>query len=258
MDAKRELPIAVIDSGVGGISVLRELLRIMPNENYIYFGDSQNAPYGSKSRADVLRLTRQNLAFLREKGIKALVIACNTATSAAAKALREENPDLIIVGIEPAIKPASEICDKPRILVMATGLTLREEKFTALVNRFSGKGEFIPLPCHGLVELIERGDLESAEIDEYLTRLFSPYKDKKIDGIVLGCTHYPHVKCMIAKHFPSDVKIIDGGEGTARQTRRKLWEADLLNNSTERGQVEILNSSDNEKMIEISKKLLYR
>ena len=174
MDAKRELPIAVIDSGVGGISVLRELVRIMPNENYIYFGDSQNAPYGSRSRADVLRLTRQNLAFLREKGIKALVIACNTATSAAVRVLREENPDLIIVGIEPAIKPASEICEKPRVLVMATGLTLREEKFTALVNRFSGKGEFIPIPCHGLVELIEKGDCESGEIDEYLTRLFAP------------------------------------------------------------------------------------
>ena len=258
MDAKRELPIAVIDSGVGGISVLRELLRIMPNENYIYFGDSQNAPYGSRSRADVLRLTRQNLASLRGRGIKALVIACNTATSAAAKALREENPDLIIVGIEPAIKPASEICEKPRVLVMATGLTLREEKFTALVNRFSGKGEFIPLPCHGLVELIERGDLESNEIDEYLTRLFAPYKDKKIDGIVLGCTHYPHVKDMIAKHFPADTKIIDGGEGTARQTRRKLEEADLISTSTECGSVEILNSSSDEGMIEISKKLLNR
>ena len=258
MDAKRELPIAVIDSGVGGISVLRELLRIMPNENYIYFGDSQNAPYGSKSKSEVLELTKKNLAALKARGIKAFVIACNTATSAAAKTLREENPDLIIVGIEPAIKPASEICEKPRVLVMATGLTLREEKFTALVNRFSGKGEFIPLPCHGLVELIERGDLESNEIDEYLTRLFSPYKDKKIDGIVLGCTHYPHVKAMIAKHFPADVKIIDGGEGTARQTRRKLEEAGLLSTSTERGHVEILNSSSDERMIEISKKLLYR
>ena len=258
MDAKRELPIAVIDSGVGGISVLRELIGIMPNENYIYFGDSKNAPYGSKTRHEVLSLTRKNLAFLKKKGIKALVIACNTATSAAAKALREENPDLIIVGIEPAIKPASEICEKPRVLVMATGLTLREEKFTALVNRFSGKGEFIPLPCHGLVELIEKGDCESGEIDEYLTKLFAPYKDKKIDGVVLGCTHYPHVKEMIARHFPTATKIIDGGEGTARQTRRKLEEAGLLSENECEGKIEVLNSSGDEKMIEISKKLLYR
>lgn len=256
MEAKRELPIAVIDSGVGGISVLRELIRVMPHENYIYFGDSLNAPYGSKSRHEVLELTRKNLAALKARGIKALVIACNTATSAAAKALRDENPDLIIVGIEPAVKPASEICEKPRVLVMATGLTLREEKFTALVNRFSGKGEFIPLPCHGLVELIERGDLESNEIDEYLTLLFAPYKDKKIDGVVLGCTHYPHVKGMIAKHFPDDTKIIDGGEGTARQTRRKLEEAGLLAENEGGGDVLILNSSHDERMIEISKKLL--
>ena len=258
MNARRELPIAVLDSGVGGISVLRELVRIMPQENYIYLGDSKNAPYGSKTKSEVLSLTKKNLAALKERGIKALVIACNTATSAAVRVLREENPELIIVGIEPAIKPASEICEKPRVLVMATELTLREEKFKSLVNRFSGEGEFIPLPCHGLVELIERGDLESAEIDEYFTKLFAPYKEKKIDGIVLGCTHYPHVKSMIAKHFPSDVKIIDGGEGTARHTRKKLEEADLLRDENGQGKIEILNSSDDERMIEISKKLLYR
>lgn len=260
MDAKRELPIAVIDSGVGGISVLRELVRIMPRENYIYFGDSKNAPYGSKSKGEVLSLTRKNLAYLKERGIKALVIACNTATSAAAKVLREENPELIIVGIEPAIKPASEICEKPRVLVMATGLTLREEKFKSLVNRFSGKGEFIPLPCHGLVELIEKGDCESDEIDEYLTRLFAPYKDKKIDGVVLGCTHYPHVKAAIAKHFSPDVKIIDGGEGTARHTRKKLEEAGLLRdeNSEVDSKIEIINTSEDARMIEILKKLLYK
>ena len=258
MEAKRELPIAVLDSGVGGISVLRELIRIIPHENYIYFGDSLNAPYGSKSRHEVTELTRKNLATLKERGIKALVIACNTATSAAAKVLREENDDLIIVGIEPAIKPASEICERPRVLVMATGLTLREEKFTALVNRFSGKGEFIPLPCHGLVELIEQGDCESDEIDKYLTRLFAPYSDKKIDAIVLGCTHYPHVKSMIAKHFPAETKILDGGAGTARQTRRKLMEAGLLCDGEGEGKIEIFNSSGDEKMIEISKKLLYK
>ena len=158
---------------------------------------------------------RKNLAALKERGIKALVIACNTATSAAVRVLREENPELIIVGIEPAIKPASEICEHPRVIVMATALTLREEKFKLLVNRFSGKGEFIPLPCHGLVELIEQGDCESDEIYQYLAKLFAPYKNDKIDGIVLGCTHYPHVRSMIAKHFSADVKIIDGGEGTA-------------------------------------------
>lgn len=257
MKDKKELPIAVIDSGVGGICVLRELIKIMPNENYIYFGDSANAPYGSKSRQEVLGLTRKNLEMLKDRGIKALVIACNTATSASAKVLREENPDLIIVGIEPAVKPASEICARPRVLVMATGLTLREEKFTALVNHFSGKGEFIPIPCPGLVELIEQGDCDSSEIDAYLADLFAPYKSNRIDGVVLGCTHYPHIKHMIAKHFPDSTVIIDGGEGTARQTKRKLEEVGLLRTDGD-GNVEIINSSEDEKMIEISKKLLYR
>ena len=255
MNDKSQLSIAVLDSGVGGISVLRHLLALMPNENYIYFGDSANAPYGEKTKSEVLKLTRENLEFLKSKGIKAFVIACNTATSAAVKILREENPELIIVGIEPAVKPASEICERPRVLVMATGLTLREEKFTALVNRFSGKGEFIPLACHGLVELIETGDCDSAEIDQYLTRLFAPYKDKRIDGIVLGCTHYPHIKHMIAKHFQSNTVILDGGEGTARHTRRKLEEAGLLCDGGE-GKIEIINTSADPQLIEISKNLI--
>ena len=257
MDARRELPIAVLDSGVGGISVLRELVRIMPEENYIYFGDSKNAPYGSKTRHEVLELTRKNLATLKARGIKALVIACNTATSAAVRVLREENPELIIVGIEPAIKPASVICENPHVLVMATELTLSEEKFRSLVDRFADKGEFISLPCHGLVELIEQGDCESEKIDEYFTKLFAPYKDEKIDAVVLGCTHYPHVKAMIAKHFPTATKIIDGGEGTARHTKKKLEAAGLLSTATE-GKIEIINTSGDEKMIEISRTLLYR
>ena len=132
MSRNAELPIAVVDSGVGGISVLRELLRIMPNENYIYYGDSKNAPYGQKSKSEVLEITKNNLKYLKGLGIKALVIACNTATSAAAQTLREENPELPIIGIEPAIKPAAKLGENPCVLVMATPLTLQEEKFRLL------------------------------------------------------------------------------------------------------------------------------
>ena len=123
-----DLPIAVFDSGVGGISVLRELVRVMPNENFIYFGDSANAPYGSKSKEQVLSITRKNLEALMSRGIKAFVIACNTATSAAVSTLRAEYKELPIIGIEPAVKPATNICDRPRVIVMATPLTLKEEK----------------------------------------------------------------------------------------------------------------------------------
>ena len=173
----QNLPIAVIDSGVGGISVLRELRRLMPNEHFLYLGDSANAPYGAKSRAEVLDITRANLDALKARGIKALVIACNTATSAAAKVLRAENPTLPIIGIEPAVKPAALLCDAPRVLVMATPLTLREEKFLSLVSRFSDRAEVISLPCPGLVELIEGGHLDDSEVDGYCRRLLSPYRE---------------------------------------------------------------------------------
>ena len=256
IENKIELPIAVIDSGVGGISVLRELVKIMPEERFLYFGDSKNAPYGTKSRAEVLEITKNNLEFLKERGIKALVVACNTATSAAVRILREENPDLPIVGIEPAIKPASELCDAPRVLVMATPLTLKEEKFQNLVARFAHKGEFIPLPCPGLMELVETGNVASTEIDEYLRKLFAPYIDQRIDGIVLGCTHYPHVRQQIDKIWRGRVAILDGGAGTAREAKRRIAEKGLLRSG--KGEIEIINTKSNEKMIEISKYLLYR
>ena len=255
---KNKLPIAVIDSGVGGISVLRELIKIMPRENYIYFGDSKNAPYGSKEKSEVLEITRKNFNSLQEKGIKALVVACNTATSAAVRILREENPELVIVGIEPAIKPPAVTLDHPRVLVMATPLTLKEEKFKRLVDQYSDKADIIPLPCHRLAELVESGNTDSREIDEYIASLLEPYRDQNIDALVLGCTHYPHVREIIERHIHATVKIFDGGEGTARETRRRLEVADLLCPEDQVGVIEIYNSSNDEKMIELSKKLLYK
>ena len=254
---KREASIAILDSGVGGISVLRELLAIMPHENYIYFGDSKNAPYGSRSRDEVLTLTRKNLEMLRSMGIKAFVVACNTATSAAVRVLREENPDLVIVGIEPAIKPPAMELDHPRVLVMATPLTINEEKFKRLVNTYADKETVIPLPCPRLAELIESGELDGDELENYLDELLLPYQNASIDALVLGCTHYPHVKDKIAHRLPK-VRIYDGGEGTARHTKRLLETADLLNNGNGEGKVEILNSSDDEKYIRLSEKLLHK
>ena len=257
-DTARELPIAVIDSGVGGISVLRELVKLMPNERFYYFGDSANAPYGSRSRADVLDITRRNLAALRARGIKALVIACNTATSAAAKTLRAENPDLPIIGIEPAVKPAAFLMKDPRVLVMATPLTLREEKFRDLVARFADRAEVISLPCPGLVELIEAGHLDDEPLHDYLSHLFAPYVTERVDAVVLGCTHYPHVREAIACHLPPHVAVIDGGEGTARETLRRLREQDLLSERRDSGEVEIANSANDPRLINLCRALLDR
>ena len=258
MNNKNELPIAVLDSGIGGISVLRELLRIMPNENYFYFGDSANAPYGSKQTSEVLSITKSNLEYLKAVGIKALVIACNTATSAAAKNLRKENPDLPIIGIEPAIKPPAITLDHPRVLVMATPLTLREKKFCALVSRFADKEEIIPLPCDGLAELIEMGKLDSPDIKDYLRKLFAPYLDTPPDAVVLGCTHYPHIKAEIAACLPEGTLILDGGEGTARHTYSRLLELGLLRSSAKPGTVKIINTSSDPKYIVLSRSLLYK
>ena len=256
--AARRLPVAVVDSGVGGISVLRELRRVMPYEDFLYLGDSANAPYGSRDRGEVLDIMRRNLQMLLARGIKALVIACNTATSAAAATLRAEYPNLPIVGIEPAIKPATLVCDSPRVLVMATPLTLREEKFRALAERFADREEIIPLPCCGLVELIESGDLDGAAIHQYLRDLLAPFADQKIDAVVLGCTHYPHVRHLIGQYAPRGAVILDGGEGTAKETLRRLTAANLCAPCEREGRVEILNSSNDPRLITLSHTLLER
>ena len=251
-----QLPIAVIDSGVGGISVLRELCRRMPNERFLYFGDSANAPYGNRSRAEVLDITKKNLETLKARGIKALVIACNTATSAAASVLRAENPSLPIIGIEPAVKPAALLGSDTTVLVMATALTLREEKFQALLDRYADRDRVISLPCPGLVELIEAGHLNDQPIRDLLECLFAPLKGKKIDAVVLGCTHYPHVRAAIADCFPPETIILDGGEGTARETARRLAEAGLAAPADACGGVEIVNTGNDPRLIDLCYSLL--
>ena len=224
---RKEDYIAVFDSGVGGISVLRQLLKQMPGEKYLYFGDSANAPYGTRSteeiRSLVLDVTRQ----LLEKGIKALVVACNTATSAAIDLLRVTYPDLIIVGIEPAIKLAAKQFPGGTIGVMATPVTLREEKFNHLMHTLDDQCTILKLPAPGLPELIEAGKGNDPEADTLLCPILSPWKDK-LDAVVLGCTHYPFASQSIHRILGNHVVLLDGGEGTARETMRRLTQAGLL------------------------------
>lgn len=241
-------PIAVFDSGVGGISVLRELVRIMPNENYIYFGDSQNAPYGTKTLEEVRKLTRNHAMELFDRGAKGLVVACNTATSAAVRVLREEFLEIPIVGIEPAVKPAATFMENPRVLVMATPMTIREEKLKKLIAEYADLGEIIPLPCPGLMNFVERGDLDGEDLMRYLNELLFEYQKNPVDAVVLGCTHYPFVRNAIAKVLGEKVKIFDGGEGTAREMKRRLKEAGLLTAQETSGTVIFDNSLEgNEK-----------
>ena len=241
-------PIAVFDSGVGGISVLRELVRIMPNENYIYYGDSLNAPYGTKTLEEVRRLTRSHAMELFDRGAKGLVVACNTATSAAVRVLREGFLEIPIVGIEPAVKPAATFMDNPRVLVMAPPMPIREEKLKKLIAEYADLGEIIPLPCPGLMNFVERGDLDGEDLMRYLNELLFEYQKNPVDAVVLGCTHYPFVRNAIAKVLGEKVKIFDGGEGTAREMRRRLKEAGLLTAQETSGTVIFDNSLEgNEK-----------
>ena len=250
------MPIGFFDSGVGGLSVLKEAIKLMPNENYIYFGDSKNAPYGVKDVSEVKDLTYNAVEFLLSKGAKAIVIACNTATSAAVAALRVTYPDIPLVGIEPAVKPAVKLKRDGDIIIMATPMTLREKKFNNLVDRYRGDSNIVPMPCAGLVEFIEAGMLESDELEDYLKSKFESYKDKKIAAVVLGCTHYPFIRDKLSNIIGRDVPIIDGGFGTSKEIMRRIGVKGLLTTSKKKGTVKIYNSLNDDRIIKLSEKLL--
>ena len=253
-ESARRAPIAVIDSGVGGISVLRELVRVMPNESYIFFGDEANAPYGTKTREAVKSITESNVDFLINKyHIKELVIACNTATAVAAKELRETY-DLPILGMEPALKPAHAMRHGGSILVLATPMTLRLEKFQQLYARY-GEGA-IPLPCPGLMELVEQEANEQAR--RYLLELLHPYDLRTVDAVVLGCTHYVFLRPLLREILPENVQVLDGNEGTARQLRRVLTENDLLCARETPGKITLETSGAPETVLPIMRRLLVR
>lgn len=242
--AERKQPIAVFDSGVGGISVLKEMVRVMPNEDFIYYGDSKHAPYGTKSLEEVRRLTIMHTQELLSQGAKVVAIACNTATSAAVRILRQMYPKLPLVGIEPALKPAVLYKQHPKVLVMATPMTIREEKFHRLLARYENQAQIYPLPCPGLMEYVENGQSDSPEVRIFLEKLLKEYREKHMDAVVLGCTHYPFVRDVIADVMGPGVRIFDGGEGTAREMRRRVYEAGLQNPDTERKGNIVFESSD--------------
>ena len=246
--------IAVFDSGVGGISVLRHLVRILPGERFIYYGDSANAPYGSRSTEEVRALTLAAVGkLLAEYPLKALVIACNTATAAAVNDVRAAHPELIVVGIEPALKVAADHFPGGRVGVLATEVTLREEKFDTLLHRFDENVTISKIPAPGLVELVEHGKVDAPETEALLRKVLGPYLGK-LDAVMLGCTHYPFARNAIRRVLGDDVVMLDGGEGTARETRRRLEQAGLLENGG--GEVILRNSSPDPDMLRLSRERL--
>ncbi len=251
-------PIGFFDSGVGGLSVMREAISIMPNENFIYFGDSKNAPYGTRTPEEVTELSFNAVEFLMQKNVKAIVIACNTATSAAAQQIREKYRQMPIIGIEPAIKPAVNSIKKGKVIVMATPMTLREKKFNMLLKSLNTDDRIVSLPCAGLVEFVEKGILSGDELKQYLTRKLSLHLNEPVSSIVLGCTHFPFVKEAIKNVVGEDIPLIDGSHGTSMELHRKLEEKNILNDNEHEGNIQIYNSNNNRKVINFCYNLIGR
>ena len=250
----RESYIAVFDSGVGGVSVLRELRRLMPEERFYYFGDSANAPYGRKTTDQVRALTlAAGRKLLIDRDCKALVVACNTATAAAITDLRSAYPDRIIVGIEPALKLACDRHPGGTIGIMATDVTLREQKLAALMERVKRDCTVLRVHAPGVVELVEAGKCDSGEAVALMEQLLGPYGDA-LNALVLGCTHYPFMKKAMRTVLGDRVELLDGGEGTARETRRRLAEAGLLNDGP--GELIVENSSGDPEKLALTHRLL--
>lgn len=253
---KTDFSIGFFDSGVGGISVLKEAVKLLPNENYIYMGDSMNAPYGVKSPEEVRRLTFNMVEKLISMKVKAVVVACNTATSIAIDDLRKTYSDIPIIGIEPALKPAVENYGDGIIVIMATPMTLAENKFSKLRERYSKTSNIIPMPCDGLVEIIESGNIKGEIVEEYLRNKFIDIPKERVSSVVLGCTHYPFIKDALINVINEDVAIIDGSFGTVKQLKRQLRDRGLLNNNNQKGDIKILNSGNDERLIKLSYDLL--
>jgi glutamate racemase len=227
-------PIGVFDSGVGGLSVLREIRRELPAENLMYVADSGYAPYGDKPQQFIEKRAFAITRFLFDQGAKAIVVACNTATGAAVASLRSHFT-LPIVAMEPAIKPAVAQTRTGVVGVLATRRTLASHNFVKLFERYGSEAEILPQACPGLVEQVEVGDLAGVKTRDLLERYLTPLLAKGADTLVLGCTHYPFLLALIQEIVGPNVAVIDSSEAVARQLRRRLGAHDLLNDAHESG-----------------------
>ena len=224
--------IGIFDSGIGGMTLLHQALLSLPNENYIFYADTDHVPYGTKSKEQVIGYVDEIIRFMLAKECKAVVIACNTATSVAAESMRKKY-DIPIIGIEPAVKPAVEQSEGKRVMVVATPLTVAEKKLKDLVARVDDAHLVDMLPLPKLVSFAERGEFDSEEVSSYMKEAFSGVDMTKYGELVLGCTHFNYFKDTFAKILPPTVQMIDGSEGTINQLKRLLEKEGMLGDSKE-------------------------
>jgi len=243
-------PIGIFDSGIGGTSIWKELVKLIPNENTIYLADSKNAPYGEKSSEEIIALSIKNTELLISKGCKLIIVACNTATTNAIDYLRE-NYSVPFIGIEPAIKPAALLSKTGAIGILATKGTLSSKLFEKTTKEYSKNITTIEQDGEGLVPLIEAGKLNSPEITELLSTYLKPMLNFNIDHLVLGCTHYPYLIPQIKKIIGDNVTIIDSGEAVARQTKAILEKHNLLSTSTTKSHHKFYTNAETKVLSEI-------
>ena len=236
-------PIGFFDSGVGGTSVWKEVVQLLPHENTIYLADSRNAPYGIKSTQEIIELSIKNTEYLLQQGCKLIAVPCNTATTNAIDYLRA-NYKVPFIGIEPAIKPAALNSDTKKIGILATKGTLSSQLFKTTQEKFTRDIDTVEVTGTGIVELIESGKKDSDEMTQLLVEIINPLLSSGIDYLVLGCSHYPYIKENLQELLPNNVKIIDSGVAVARQTLAILQDSKLLNTSKEIGQHQLYSNAN--------------
>lgn len=250
--------IGIFDSGIGGLSVFREIRRLMPDEDYVYFSDSAHCPYGGKTREYIIERCRNIVSLLLEKGCDTIVIACNTASSAAASQLREEHPHIPIIAMEPAVKPAAESTHSGVVGILATAGTLKGEKYLKMKQRFSERVKILEHVGEGFVELVESGEFTGSHAEEVVGASLRPLLDAGADVIALGCTHYPFLMDTIRRIAGDGVHIIDPAPAVARHLKEVLEGGNERRTGTPKGtgHIELLSSGDTDELERMFKRLL--
>lgn len=249
------MTIALFDSGIGGLSVLTHLRERLPGENLLYLADQAHVPYGPRSHAEIIQFSEGITRFFLAQGAKAVVVACNRASAAALTPLRQQFPHVPIIGMEPAVKPAAQQTKTGKVGVLATVGTLESERYASLMARFAGDVAVWEDPCVGLVELIEAGQTDTPETEQFLRRALAPMLANGVDTLVLGCTHYPFIRPCLTRIAPH-LTIIDPAPAVAQQTERVLQQANLLSTSTTGGQIILLTTGPAAPFAQLAQQLM--
>jgi glutamate racemase len=247
--------IGVFDSGVGGLWILKHLEKSLPKYNYVFFGDQGHVPYGKRQLEEIKLFSEEIVKFLISKNCKIIVIACNTASAVSLKYLREKFPDVLFVGMEPAVKPAAEGTHTKKVGVLATSATFQGELYNYVVERFAHDVEIFKDTCPGLVNQIEKGDLDGIDTYNILEKALKPMLEKNIDTVVLGCTHYPFVIPLIKEIIGEKVNVIDPTYAIVEQVSRILKENNLPSNTSDDGHIDIFTSGKEEDIKPVLSKL---